>query len=108
MECKSLSAKWEELSIYLGLPADKIDTIKHDNHDNAKRCWNQALLAWIKQGYDTNKYGKPSWRTLLRAIAEENKRLFKELSQKHLSKQVLTHAISPDLSQSARKFNSSD
>ena len=96
MECKSLSAKWEELSIYLGLPADKIDTIKRDNHDNAQRCWNQALLVWIRQleDYDTNKYGKPSWRTLLRAIAKENKLLFEELSQKHLSKQILVHTVS--------------
>lgn len=98
MECKSLTAKWKKLSIYLGLPPDKIDTIKGDNHGDAESCWDQALLEWIRQGYDTNRYGKPSWRTLLRAIAKENKRLFEELSQKHLSKQILVHAISPGLS----------
>ena len=93
MECKTLSAKWEELSICLGLPADEIDTIKRNNPDNAQRCWSQALLAWIRQCYDTNKYGKPSWRTLLRAIAKENKRLFETLSQDHLSKQTWAQII---------------
>ena len=94
MECKSLSAKWEKLSIYLGLPPDKIDTIKRDNHD-AENRWSQALLAWIRQGYETKKYGKPSWRTLLRAIAEENKHLFDKLSQSHLSKPTMMYNIIP-------------
>ena len=92
-ECKSLSAKWEKLSIYLGLPPDEIDTIKRDHHDAQDR-WNQALLVWIRQCYNTNKYGKPSWRTLLRAIAEENKNLFEKLSQNHLSKPTMMIVLS--------------
>ena len=86
MECDSLSGKWEELSTYLGLPANKIEAIRRD-YGNTHRCWNQALLEWIKQGYPTEKYGKPSWRTLVQAIEKKDKRLSEELSQKHKCKQ---------------------
>ena len=90
-ECSSLSAKWEYLSIYLGLSANTIGTIKRDNPGNTRGCWNQALLEWINQSYDTREHGEPSWRTLLRAIAGEDRLSFKKLSQKHQGKQIIVH-----------------
>ena len=86
MECSSLSAKWDDISIYLGLSANKIDAIRRDC-GSTQHCWNQALLVWINQGYDTSKFGKPSWRTLVRAIGKENWSLSEKLRQKHRSKQ---------------------
>ena len=85
-ECRSLSSKWEKISAHLGLTANTIETIKHDNPGDSRGCWNQALLEWIRQAYNTSEYGEPSWRTLLRAVAEENRLAFKLLSQKHRGK----------------------
>ena len=82
-ECSSLAAKWEQLSGFLGLRIETIDTIKENFPNNAVGCWNEALKQWIKQNYRTARYGYPSWRMLLEAIARIDKLLFKKLADKH-------------------------
>ena len=87
-DCRSLSAKWEILSAYLGLTQSTIDTIKHDYSGNTLGCWNKALSEWIKQSYNADRYGKPSWRTLLRAVVTVDKLLFDKLRRKHPGKWI--------------------
>ena len=89
-ECTSLSAKWRQLSISMGLPSKLIDTIKHNYGDDAEGCWGEALNKWICQNYNTDKYSMPSWRTLLRAIANIDRLLFHQLRHKHPGKWILT------------------
>jgi hypothetical protein len=81
IECKSLATKWEQLSIFLGLSCDVIDNIKGSG-DNY-HCWSEALKHWIRQNYNTATFGRPSWRTLLKAMAEIDKLLFERLAAKH-------------------------
>ena len=82
MECRSLAANWEQLSGYIGLSFDLIDNIIGDHPSNNSGCWNEALKQWIKQNYETEKFGKPSWRTLLKAVSLVDKRLFKNLASR--------------------------
>lgn len=88
-ECASLSAKWKQLSVRMGLPSDLIDTIKCNHGDDAEDCWGKALNEWICQNYNTAKFHMPSWRTLLRAIAKVDRLLFHQLRCKHSGKWVL-------------------
>ena len=81
IECKSLAAKWEQLSIYLGLSCEVVDNIKGSG-DNY-HCWSEALKHWIRQNYNTETFSKPTWRSLLRAVAEVDKLLFERLAEKH-------------------------
>ena len=81
-ECSSLAAKWEQLSGYLGLSIGRIDTIKK-NFSDVTDCWNEALKQWILQNYRTARFGLPSWRMLLEAIARVDRLLFKNLADKH-------------------------
>ena len=81
IECKSLATRWKELSISLGLSYDVIDNIKGSG-DNYL-CWSEALNHWIKQNYNTDTFGRPSWRSLLKAVAEIDKLLFKRLAEKY-------------------------
>ena len=85
-ECRFLAANWQQLSIYFGLHLSVIDRIKSDNPCNSSVCWSDALKQWIKQNYDTKKFGVPSWRTLLKAVAKEDKLQFKKLAAKHQGK----------------------
>ena len=81
METASLGFNWEKLVVYLGLSFDLIDnTIR-----KASDSWSEALKQWIKQNYNTKKYSEPSWRTLLRAVAQVNKLQFRTLADKHKS-----------------------
>ena len=92
-ECSSLAAKWEQLSGFLGFRIETIDTIKENFPNNAVGCWNEALKQWIKQNYRTAKYGYPSWRMLLEAIARIDKLLFKKLADKHQGMIKASHLI---------------
>ena len=83
IECKSLSSDWEKVSAYLGLPFKVIDTIKRDNPRDSAGCWNEALKHWIKQNYNTKLFALPSWRSLLRAVAEVDNLMFERLAAKH-------------------------
>ena len=81
IECKLLAPKWEQLSIYLGLSCDIIDNIKGSG-DNY-HCWSEALKNWIRQNYNTERFGVPSWKSLLGAVAEVDKLMFRKLAEKH-------------------------
>ena len=83
MECSSLAAKWERLSGYLGLSISQIDSIKGNFPSNVADCWSESLKHWIRQNYQTEKFGLPSWRTLLKAVARVDKLLFKKLADTH-------------------------
>ena len=82
-ECSTLAAKWENVSGYLGLSFSLIDDIKGDSPGNLAGCWNEALKNWIKQNYNTQRFGLPSWRTLLEGVARVDRLLFKKLAYKH-------------------------
>ena len=82
-ECSSLSAKWEQLSAYLGLNRRLIDSIKRNHPNDSTGCWNDALGHWIGQNYNTDRFNVPSWKVLLRSIALVDKLVFKELAREH-------------------------
>ena len=82
-ECSSLAAKWEQLSGFLGLRISVIDTIKQNHPGDIIGCWNEALKQWIKQNYNTLKFGVPSWRSLLTAVTKVEKLKFKKLAADH-------------------------
>ena len=83
LECGSLAAKWKQLSGFIGLPSTVIDQIRCDHPNDSACCWNESLNEWIKQNYNTEKFGKPSWKTLLGAIAHIDRRLFEKLASEH-------------------------
>ena len=83
VECGSLAAKWEQLSACLGLAKADIDRIRENRPRDSAGCWSEALSQWIKQNYSTQRFGLPSWRSLLSAVALVDKRLCRELANKH-------------------------
>ena len=84
IECRSLAVKWKQLSAYLGLDMDTINGIEENNVQISLDCWNEALWRWITQKYNTQKFGLPSWRTLLNAMALlDGTLLAKELASKY-------------------------
>ena len=70
IETGSLSSRWEKLVVRLGLTSDLIDSTIRP----ASAPWDEALKQWINQNYNTTRFGLPSWRTLLKAVAQVNKR----------------------------------
>ena len=83
METRTLASEWNPLAIYLGLSFELINSTIKVAGASSFQCWSEVLRQWILQNYNTNMFGKPSWRTLLRAVAQINKLQFKALADKH-------------------------
>ena len=82
-ECRSLAAKWEQLSAFLGLSMSLIDVIKKNHPGDCIDCWADAIRHWIKQTHNTQRFGLPSWKSLLMAVAEVDKLQCKKLAAEH-------------------------
>ena len=82
-ECSPLASKCQQLSAYLGLKLSIIDRIKSDFPSDSLGCWSEALKEWIKMNYDIQRYSKPSWKTLLKAIAKVDNSRCRRLATKH-------------------------
>ena len=83
MECSALAGQWGRLGSFLGLDPSSIAIIRENNPRDQTSCFSEAISQWIKQNYNTARYGMPSWRTLLRAVAMVDKLLFQKLAIKH-------------------------
>ena len=81
--CSSLSAKWQQLCGHMGLTLRAVRTIKQTNQNDSAASWNDAITQWILQEYNTEKYGCPSWKSLLKAIGKVDKPLFEKLTKEH-------------------------
>ena len=83
MACGSLAVKWRQLCTSLGLSFKTISKIKDNNRDDSEDSLNEALMQWILQDYKTEKFGLPSWRSLLKAVNKVDQPLFENLAKEH-------------------------
>ena len=64
----------------MGLSFKTIHAIKDSNPEDS---WNEALMKWILQDYNTEKHDLPSWKSLLKAVSRVDPRLFEKLAKEH-------------------------
>ena len=67
----------------MGLSFKTICAIRDNNPDDSDGAWNEALMQWILRDYNTEKYGVPSWRTILKTISRVDQPLFEKLAKEH-------------------------
>ena len=91
-DVSTCTAKWKTISIRLGLPMDKINAIERDGH-SAEDCWEEALILWLGQNYNTKKYPLPSWRSLLKVIAKVDYKLFEKLAAEHKNRKYWCNVV---------------
>ena len=74
----------------LGLPSNELDAITRGCNGDPKRAIGQVVTAWLKQSYKVEKFGFPSWRTLVKAVDSPaggyNHALAKKIASSHLGK----------------------
>ena len=56
----TLTAKWFNLGIALGLSYDTLETIESDHPRNAHRCLTEMVIAWLRMKDNS----QPSWQSL--------------------------------------------
>ena len=78
-----LRANWDKLAIKLHLKNDDIKVIRNDNPGDSDACLIDTMALWLKENYNTQKFGVPSWRTLVKAVEKMDKALANEIANKH-------------------------
>ena len=86
-EVIKLNASYNSLGGALGLlPAD-LNAIKSRYDQDLKQALNEVILAWLRQNYDTKRYGLPTWRRLVEAVDNpaggDNHALAKTIASSH-------------------------
>lgn len=78
-----MSARYYRLGIALGLPPSELEIIKEQNPKNIQQAFDEMLLTWLRWKHDYEKYGPPTWRTLVEAVDEDNHALAVDIAKKH-------------------------
>lgn len=82
-----IAARWEPFGSALRIPQAKLSTIKATPGSTPESCLKNTLLEFLKKNYDTEKYGEPSWRLIVHAVATRaggnNVELALEIAKNH-------------------------
>ena len=81
--------KWEELCLALQIHFDTLSAVHQKRSGDPAKCLLEGLSLWLKRDYDgfDEKLNPPSWRMLVRAVAEPagggNHALALEVAENH-------------------------
>jgi len=67
-EVHTLAARWSDMCLALKLPTSYLEAIEADHRGNCARCLQIVLMKWLQKDYNHNKYGPPSWKSLVKAV----------------------------------------
>ena len=89
-----MSHRWQSLCILLGISQSKVDAIEQTYLGRGYDCLSKGLNEWLQRNYNTDKYGLPSWRTLIEHVDDIDCALARDLVKKHEGKFILFKVIS--------------
>ena len=82
-------AKWRNLCLILGISDDDLSAIEQKRSDGPDACLRDGLKSWLKEDYDTERHGPPTWRNLVDAVANssggDDHALALDIAEKHKS-----------------------
>ena len=67
-ELTDVISRWRKLGSALRLRPGVLDIIDKDERDSELR-FTKVLTEWLRQNYNTDRFGKPSWKMLVDAVA---------------------------------------
>ena len=65
-----MARSWKQMAAGLRLPPSVQSLIATEHSNNPHRCLFVAVEEWLKGVCNVQKYGHPSWRTLVQAVAD--------------------------------------
>ena len=86
-----MAHKWRGLGKALGLRLPVLDKIEADRQDSESRL-EQVLSQWLQQAYNIERFGPPSWKLLVSAVAHpiggNSPALAQQIAHRHNGKSV--------------------
>ena len=81
-----MASHWKDVGLALRLHPDTLNDIEADCRD-VKSCLRETLATWLKQAYDTDRFGLPSWKLLVSAVSHpgggNNPALAQQIAENH-------------------------
>ena len=63
---------WKSLGGALRLRQPDLDRIQADHQQDSRICLSEMVTEWLNQSYNTERFGLPSWKMLVEAVAHRN------------------------------------
>ena len=95
-EVLDLTPNWMAVGLTLGLQFSDLETISTTYHESPHKCFMKALALWLKQAYNSDKNGLPTWKKMVEVTgapgAGNNPALAARLARNHQG-MLCVHAL---------------
>ena len=71
-ELDDVAHMWRPLGTALRLRPSTLARIKADHQQDSRSCLSEMVTEWLNQSYNTERFGLPSWKMLVEAVAHRN------------------------------------
>ena len=84
MAIKNKAAVYNHIGRYFGLAPSTIESIKENHPGDNAGALQDVINTWIRQDYNTERFGLPSWRKVVEAISNQGDNLqAKKIAKSH-------------------------
>lgn len=77
------AAKYPEVGRGFGLAPDKMESIRENNPGNNSGALQDVITTWVRQDFNTERFGLPSWRKVVEVISRFDNLLAKKIAKDH-------------------------
>ena len=89
-ELVTVKANYYQLGIGLGLPPGELLAIRKGTQD-IEVAFSDVLLAWLRQRYNVDRFGPPTWRKLVEVVdSQTNPALATDIAARHPATSMLS------------------
>ena len=86
-ELNSVSAKWRNIGVALRLKPNILEGIATRHIGDPLACLTSTVTEWLKKNYNVERFGEPTWQTLVKAVGDpaggSNMALAKNMARRH-------------------------
>ena len=86
-EVSGLAGNWSSMCLVLGLLPSDQSAIELAHPGNPHGCLRAVVVKWLQKGYNFQRFGSPTWRMLVEAVADpvggNNGALAETIAKKH-------------------------
>ena len=61
--------RWKAIGRGFRIDPGRLDQIQTDNHGDSQECMSDMLTCWLRKNYNVERFGEPTWRTVVKVVA---------------------------------------
>ena len=66
----SVASSWKAIGIGFRIGIGRLETIQESNSGKPKECLSGMLTCWLKRNYNVERFGEPTWRAVVKVVAD--------------------------------------